>query len=76
MSQLARLSPVAQKARREAKAEDVKIARIYRAHCAGMQIEMTRIPLLFVLARAALHLGESDAEVGARMVDFVKGERS
>lgn len=59
---------------RQERGEDRVIEQIYRQHCHGMQLTMTRVPALFRMARVALRNGESHDEIGAKMVAFVKEE--
>lgn len=60
--------------RRTAKAVDRLIDEIYREHCAGLQIDVMRIGKLFDMARKLLAQGYPRQEIGARMVEFVKGD--
>lgn len=59
---------------RQERGEDRVIEQIYRQHCHGMQLTITRVPALFRMAGVALRNGESHDEVGAKMVAFVKEE--
>ena len=59
---------------RSTKAEDRKIDAIYRQHCTGMQIDVMRFGALFKMARTALAAGETDHQIGARMVAFLHRE--
>jgi uncharacterized membrane protein YiaA len=62
-----------QKAARE-RAEDKTIQAIYLERCAGEQIGILRIPVLFSKARAMLRADRTYGEIGDMMVAFVAEE--
>ena len=61
--------------KRRIAAEDRQIEKIYREHCAGMQLSVLRIPKLFAMARDMLHAKADEAAIGAAMVAFINNAK-
>lgn len=55
-----------------AKAIDQRIDKVYREHCAGMQIDVMRIGGLFAMARKMIARGCNDDALGACMMAYLK----
>lgn len=66
------LDQCARARRRIRKAEEDLITVIYGNYCAGMQIEVSRIPKLFEVARKDYRGGMSDNQMGEAMVRFIE----
>jgi hypothetical protein len=54
------------------KAVDQRIDKVYREHCAGMQIDVMRIGGLFNMARKMIRHGCSDDALGECMLAYLK----
>lgn len=68
--------PKGQRKSKTVAAEDRVIERIYQQHCAGMEIDVLRIPVLFTIARTLLRAGASHDQIGSAMVSFVKASNA